>query len=308
MREQSFPPVEEAESGQKLLRFLERRLSLPSNLLHRWIRTGQIRVNGGRSKPFARVEAGDVVRLPPFAEELANEAREASPPIEALPLPPLIGEWKGLLAYDKPRGLPAQPGAGHDDSLSSRLAANCADGAFRPAPCHRLDRDTTGVILVGATFEALRSAQEALAAGKIHKEYLAWVDGDWPHEGVRRLRGFLRKETRDNVTKTRVVPAGAPYSREAVCYVRPLLRRGGRSLLQIRLATGRGHQIRAQLAACGYPVSGDGKYGKPGEMRLHSARVILPDGHEFSCAPDWPAPWGTAELPPPLLDSLLPPE
>lgn len=301
----NFPPVGEEESGQKLLRFLERRLNLPSNLLHRWIRTGQIRLNGKRCKPFARVSAGDVARLPPFAGELVNQTLAEDAP--SAPLPPLIGEKNGILAFCKPAGLPVQPGTDHDDALSARLAAHYSDRPFKPAPCHRLDRDTSGVVLVGATYEALRSVQDALAAGEIRKEYLAWVEGDWPRADARLLRDFLRRENRDGQTLTRIVAEDAPYAREAVALVEPLERRGGKTLLRVRLLTGRTHQIRAQLAARGYPVCGDGKYGKPGVLRLHALRVVLPDGQEFVCPPPWEDEWEPNELPPPLDDDAASP-
>ncbi|MBD5608537.1 MAG: RluA family pseudouridine synthase [Desulfovibrio sp.] len=306
-----FPPVEEAESGQKLLRFLERRLSLPSNLLHRWIRTGQIRRNGKRCKPFERVAVGDIVRLPPFAAQLSEQSREdelsaVSP--ETPSLPPLIGEIDGLRAYFKPVGMPVQPGSDHDDALSARLVAACPELRFKPTPCHRLDKDTSGAILVACSYEALRRAQEWLANGLARKEYLAWVEGDWPYDGPRLLRHFLRKETRENMTKMRAYKSPVPYAKESLCVVRPLRRSDGKTLLQIWLRTGRTHQIRAQLAAVGFPVVGDEKYGKPGALSLHSMRIILPDGAEFVCAPEWDSESSVGELPPPIPVDVEAPE
>lgn len=294
-----FPPVEEAESGQKLLRFLERRLSLPSNLLHRWIRTGQIRRNGKRCKPFERVAVGDIVRLPPFAARLSEQSLEDDS--SAAPdLPPLIGEIDGLRAYFKPAGLPVQPGSDHEDSLSARLVARFPELRFKPTPCHRLDKDTSGAILVACSYEALRRAQEALASGAARKEYLAWVEGEWPCDEPRLLRHFLRKETRENMTKMRAYKNPVPYSKESLCVVRPLRRSNKKTLLQIWLRTGRSHQIRAQLAAVGFPVVGDEKYGKPGVLKLHSMRIALPGGGEFVCSPDWDGELGVEELPPPI--------
>ena len=188
--------VTEAESGQKILQFLERRLKLPSSLLHRWIRTGQVRCNGGRCKPFARVKAGDMVRLPPFAFKLAAQMLSPMPVTdksvpESLPLPPVMGTARGLVAYAKPRGLPTQPGTGHDDSLASRLAAHHADALFVPAPVHRLDKDTSGLLLVATTHDALRRSHEDWREGRItkrvgHRHYQTWkplracVDADCP--------------------------------------------------------------------------------------------------------------------------------
>lgn len=311
-----FPPVTEQESGQKLIRFLERRLGLPSSLLHRWLRTGQIRLNGCRGKPFARVAAGDEIRLPPFAGKLAVECgfdigtqEENSPLTEETmaSILPVIGRAGDIWALFKPAGLPSQPGSGHEDSVSSRLAALFANSFFKPAPCHRLDRDTSGILLVGGTFSALRSTQEALREGLIHKEYLGWVQGKWPWADSVLIRHYLRKEGQSGFTRMRVYKENVPWSRESVCVARPVTIENGRSLLQIRLATGRSHQIRAQLAHLGFPLTGDGKYGKPKPgtlLKLHASRIILPDGEEFQCAPRWGAEMLPPEDPPPLFPGI----
>lgn len=289
--ENSFPPADKSESGQKLLQFLGRRLGLPENLLHRWIRTGQIRLNGKRCKPFIRIYENDVVRLPPFALALARQAKSpqaASPLNESIPQITLIGEWDGIMAFNKPAGLATQPGTGHVDSMCQRLASAYADHAFKPAPCHRIDRDTSGVLLAGATFEAQRRCHDYFREGKIHKEYLVWVDGLWPWDCDMLARHFLRREGEPGNVKSKVVSISVPHATEALCVFRRLKVATGKTLLQARLITGRSHQIRAQVAALGYPVLGDGKYGKGGQrMFLHSLRAILPDGHEFNCLPDW---------------------
>lgn len=298
-----FPPVSEEESGQKLLQFLERRLGLPENLLHRWIRTGQIRLNGRRCKPFVRLASGDEVRLPPFAGTLAKQTRDPECGAE-LPLPSIIGEKDGMIVYSKPAGLPVHPGTGHKDSLSSRLASHYADASFKPVPCHRLDRDTSGVIMVAANFRALRSIQEAIKNGHVQKEYLAWVDGVWPYNHTGLLKHYLRKEGPKGNVRIRATYDKLPYSREAVSIIRPIKIMGGKSLLQIGLVTGRTHQIRSQLSAIGLPVTGDGKYGSGGKLMLHSMRITLPDGTSFECAPDWSADFAVTTLPPPLLTSI----
>lgn len=293
----TFPPVGEAESGQKLLRFLERRLDLPQNLLHRWLRTGQIRVNGRRCKPFELVCAGDVVRLPPFAQKLSFSADSSIPPLpdSVSGLPPLLGAVDAVWAFNKPAGLAVQPGTNHPDSLLGRLSDYYKDYAFRPGPAHRLDYGTSGVLLVGATFPALQRLQADFRAGKIHKEYLAWVESDWPHSGPVTLRHFLAE---DGIAHDEA----GPNRKECLCVVNPLQKNGDFSLLHILLLTGRKRQIRAQLAACGYPVAGDRRYGARDaeSFRLHSCRIMLPDGVCFSCAPQWSGPMAVPQLPPPF--------
>lgn len=322
-----FPQVGRAESGQKLLQFLQRRLNLPPALLHRWIRTGQARLNGRRAKPFARVLLGDVVRVPPFALTLAAQAgargqdgAAASPPgmpapaspagtgagapPQALPLPPLVGVFGDIWAFNKPSGLPTHPGTGHEDSLSARLAAHAPGAAFPPTPAHRLDRDTSGIILVAATHDALRELQRQFRERRLAKEYVAWVEGRWPWAGPRLLRDHVRKAGAPGAERMRPCAPG-PDAREALCVVRALVAGARASLVQVRLITGRTHQIRLQLANLGHPLLGDAKYGRGPRhgcsgMRLHALRVTLPDGRPVVCLPDWPKPHALAVVPAPI--------
>lgn len=322
--ELSFPPVGRAESGQKLLQFLQRRLNLPPALLHRWIRTGQTRLNGRRAKPFARVNSGDVVRVPPFATTLAAQTgalaldghaaappakddapREApAPPPGVLPLPPLVNKLGDIWAFNKPTGLPTHPGTGHEDSLSTRLAAHAPGAAFPPTPAHRLDKETSGILLVAATHAALRELQQTFRERRLVKEYVAWVAGRWPWLEPRLLHNHVRKEGAPGAERMHMCQP-APDAREALCVVRPLNTGVKASLVQIRLITGRTHQIRVQLAGLGHPVLGDAKYGhrrrdgSPG-MRLHALRITLPDGQAVACLPDWPEPQALDILPIPI--------
>ena len=299
--------VTQAESGQKLIQWLRRRLDAPSGVLHKWIRTGQIRVNGGRVTAFVPVREGDLIRLPPFCRAAAAPpARPPSPPLP--PLPPVLASDAGMLVLHKPAGLPTQSGSGHSDSVAARLAALDAGAAFHPAPAHRLDRDTSGVLLVGRTFAALRDLAGALRQRAAVKEYVAWARGRWPEDGVRLIRHALRKEGPEGREKMRAHPwdAPPPGAKDALLLARPLERRPGATLLHIRLLTGRTHQIRAQMRALGFPLIGDGKYGPPPgpgprpPLLLHAVRLTLPDGRSFACLPDWPAPWTIAAPPPPF--------
>ena len=316
--------VTEAESGQKLLQFLERRLKLPPTLLHRWIRTGQVRCNGGRCKPFARVKTGDMVRLPPFAFKLAAQMLTPMPATErtmpqVLPLPPVMGTSRGLVAYAKPRGLPTHPGTGHDDSLTSRLASHHAaklaaqdEGTlFVPAPVHRLDKDTSGLLLVATTHNALRQAHNDWREGRIAKEYLAWVKGHWPFAETRLFRHMLHREGAPGREKMKAtllkgptppanqLPVAGSNAREARTLVTPLRVLDDTSLLLLRILTGRTHQIRAQLASLGFPVLGDGKYGSDARthLHLHACRLTLADGTTFTCLPDWEGARAVTALP-----------
>lgn len=343
------------ESGQKLLQYLVRRLSLSQTLLHRWIRTGQIRCNGCRVKPFDRVAQGDLVRLPPFAFKMAASAQferktvlpvpeqphaaTNSAALAALPLPrirsgrfspahaatsamlppPMVREQGEIWAFNKPAGMPVQPGTGHADSLATRLSLAYAQRAFMPTPAHRLDRETSGVLLVGASYRALRFLQEAFKAHNIVKEYLAWVEGRWLHTSPQLLSHTMEKKHSGIFEKMHT-----GTGKDAACIVAPLCCEAQRSLLHIRLITGRTHQIRAQLSACGHPLLGDAKYGShvTGALYLHALRIILPAlsaaeqgtgleesvpqataGRIFIAPPPWQGDFAPHALPAPLTDA-----
>ncbi len=324
--------VSEAEAGQKLLACLKRRLGgdLPDALLHRIIRGGEVRVNGSRAQPFSRLAAGDEVRVPPLrldraaqtcpagvaggaaASEEAGAAGSGGPVTRNVPADMLttaglyiVAETPEYLVINKPAGLAAQPGSKQADSVSAILAAAFAGAEFIPTPAHRLDKATSGLTLVGKTYAALRAAQEALREHSLGKDYLAWVEGDWPYAGPEDLYDLLEKQAVGG--REKVAPGAG---KAALCTARPLLRRQGRTLLLIRLRTGRTHQIRVQLASRGHPIAGDAKYGGQGgrppaqadgrNMRLHAWRLVLPDGQTFIAPPPWQ---GEFAVDPKLLDA-----
>ncbi len=308
--------VSRAESGQKLLNFLQRRIEAAAGELHKWIRSGQVRVNGGRSKAFDRVSEGDLVRVPPFA---ALKAPGSASPVRPRPafanafggaaILPVIYEDEDILVLNKPSGLPSQGGTGHADSVASLLAARFRHAEFVPAPVHRLDKDTSGLLIAGKSYAALRRLSDALA-GRTEtpprKEYLAWVWGRWPHAGESELRDRMEKNR-----QTERMETGRTEGKEARSIVRALETRDvqGRTatLMLVRLLTGRTHQIRVQFASRGYPLAGDSRYGRPdGErLRLHAFRLTLPcmpdirqkntgskkKSLDLICMPDWQTPW-----------------
>ncbi len=294
--------VRSAESGQKLLQYLVRRLNLPQPLLHRWIRTGQIRINGGRAKPFVHVACGDMVRIPPFALSMANSAQihNDNNQINTTPLPnlpSLIYEDEHLLVYNKPVGLPVHTGTGHEDSLATRISMHFSNADFKPTPAHRLDKDTSGIILVARSYAALRLLQNSFEQRHIKKEYLTWAHGIWQHSGPMQLKHNIGKSYEGHDEKVRIL--SEEKGRESECIVTCLRHEQNHSLMHIHLITGRTHQIRVQLAECGHAVLGDGKYGEASEqsMLLHALRITLPatadyatlnlQGKSFSVLPEW---------------------
>jgi 23S rRNA pseudouridine955/2504/2580 synthase len=285
--------VHKREAGEKLLRFLERRIldAPPASVLHRWIRTGQVRINGGRAKPFTLLRENDEIRLPPFAEPRAVEDGPSGPP-DLGPDLPVVSFAHDLLVLAKPAGLAVQPGTGLTDSVTDRLRTVYAGAAFISAPAHRLDAPTSGLLLVPLTQHARTELHAAFAAGTVHKEYLAWAAGTPADDAPFEMRDTLSKRA-DGHGFERVAPS--PEGKEARAAVSVVARLSAPSatLLHILLHTGRTHQIRAQLAARALPLVGDRKYGGPphSTLLLHCFRLGLPDGRAFTLLPDWPEPF-----------------
>jgi len=273
--------VSPEEAGQKLLQFLARRLGpdVPGSLLLRLIRSGQVRVDSARKKPFDRLLAGQTVRLPPI--------RTTAPaPAPALPTLAILAQGPGWIAVAKPAGLPTQPGTGHTDAASTRLAAMFPGATFTPTPAHRLDRDTSGILLAGTSYQGLRSLQQAFAAHSLRKLYLARVHGHLAPGQALTLHDTLTKSGPPGRQRTTTAASGKP----ALALARCLEASQETSLLEIDLRTGRTHQLRVQLASRNLPIVGDRKYGQPDNaprMMLHAWSVTLPDGTEVHLEPDW---------------------
>lgn len=305
------------EAGQKLLQFLARRFpGVPGSAILRAIRTGQVRVDGGRRQPFHRLTQGQMVRVPPFREDgsgaqAAQDAPEAAPAHE-LPGLDILYEDAGLVAVNKPAGLCSHAGTRHRDSVADRLKALRAGASFSPTLAHRLDKDTSGILLAAKSYAELRRLGELFALGGERggaaKTYLAWVDGAWPGNGPEILEDRLDRlelEQGRVAGRKKVVEAGASAStgpeagagKLARCEVRPLLRKRSATLLAVRLFTGRTHQIRVQLSLRGHAVISDGVYGRKVRgtpMLLHALRLDLPERSLFA-PPPWTDPFAVPE-------------
>ncbi len=300
------------EAGQKLLQFLQRRLGrgVPGSAILRAIRTGQVRVDGGRKKPFFRLAAGQQVRVPPLTDAApsADAPAAAAPAGSHQPLPGLdiLLETPGLLAVRKPAGLCSHAGTRHRDSVADRLKAMYAGAPFLPVLAHRLDKDTSGILLAAKSYAELRRLNDLFADRGVGKTYLAWVDGVWEADGPQLLEDRLdRLELEEGRVQGRkkVQPAAGDGGKSARCEVRPLLRKRQATLLLVRLLTGRTHQIRVQLSLRGHPVISDAVYGRKVRglpMLLHALCLRLPETSVFS-----PPPWeGPFSLPTALLEAL----
>jgi 23S rRNA pseudouridine955/2504/2580 synthase len=246
--------VDEGGAGQRLDNFLTARLKgVPKSHVYRIVRSGEVRVNSGRVAASHRLELGDRIRVPPIrvAEREAGDA-----PAPALELPVLF-EDAYLLAVDKPAGLAVHGGSGIAHGAIERLRAARPEAKFLEL-VHRLDRDTSGVLLLAKKRSALTAMHEDLRERGMDKRYVAAVAGRVRDE-LRRVKVPLRKyATADG---DRRVAVDAREGQEAETVFRRLARGEASSLVEAELLTGRTHQIRVHLAHIGHPILGDEKYG-----------------------------------------------
>lgn len=250
--------VNAASIGQRLDNFLLRELKgAPKSLIYRLVRTGQVRVNGGRVKVEQRLQAGDVVRIPPVRLGALPALVPPRPPQQVERLrQAIIYEDAELLVLNKPSGLAVHKGSGLEYGIIELLRQLRPHEPFLEL-AHRLDRQTSGCLLLARTPTALRHIQQGLRSGTVEKRYLALVRGQWQH-GVYAVQQPLRRNVlRGGERMVEVADDGKP----ALTTFRPVNVHPHASLLEAQIATGRTHQIRVHAAHVGHPLAGDEKYG-----------------------------------------------
>ena len=278
--------VDEESAGQRLDNFLIRHLKgVPKTHVYRIIRSGEVRVNKGRAAADTRVEAGDQVRLPPVRlSQAAAEKKAAPPPAREFPI---LFEDDHLIALDKPAGVAVHGGSGVSSGVIEQLRQARPQARFLEL-VHRLDRETSGILLVAKRRSALTRLQDQFRDRETGKTYLALALGRWP--GNRKvidlpLHKYLQA---DGERRVKVVERDDPDGLRSITLVKVARRLALQgleaSLLEVTIRTGRTHQIRVHLASQGHPIAGDDKYGdfdinrqllKPGlrRMFLHAWRL-----------------------------------
>ena len=265
--------VDEEGAGQRLDNVLLRQLKgVPKTHVYRIIRSGEVRINKGRAAADRRVVAGDSIRLPPVrtsqraldkasamalgAAGDADAIQRDAPPREF----PILLEDESLLAIDKPAGVAVHGGSGVSFGVIEQLRMSRPQARFLEL-VHRLDRETSGVLLVAKKRSALKHLQDQFRERATGKTYLALVHGQWP-AALKVLDKSLHKYLlADGERRVKVVPKNHPDAMPSLTLAK-ILRSGEQfTLLELALKTGRTHQIRVHLAAEGMPIAGDEKYG-----------------------------------------------
>jgi 23S rRNA pseudouridine955/2504/2580 synthase len=279
--------IGEEQAGQRIDNFLLRVCKgVPKSHVYRILRSGEVRANGKRIDPSYRLAAGDEIRIPPI--RLAASVAEAP----AVPLGksfPVIFEDGALIALDKPAGTAVHGGSGVSFGVIEQLRRQRPQAKFLEL-AHRLDRETSGLLLIGKKRSSLNALHDMFRSGEIRKRYLTLVSGRWMNPLQHIRLGLTKYLTEDGERRVSVDEEGKPSH----SIVRLRRRWENFSLLEVELRTGRTHQIRVHLSHLGFPLAGDDKYGNFAlnkdlmrlglkRMFLHAARLEMP--HPTTGAP-----------------------
>lgn len=255
--------VDEGSAGQRIDNFLLKTLKgVPKTRIYRILRKGEVRVNKKRIKPDYRLNLGDLVRIPPVTmSDKPAPARPADRVLKQL-TDSILYEDEGLLVLNKPSGLAVHGGSGLAYGVIEGLRALRPEARFLEL-AHRLDRDTSGCLVIAKKRSVLRAFHELLREGGMDKIYLALVMGRWKGGGKRVDAPLRKNELKSGERVVRVSKDGKPSS----TIFTPVTLYNGCSLMRVKLLTGRTHQVRVHAQYSGHPIAGDDKYGDDGFNR-----------------------------------------
>jgi 23S rRNA pseudouridine955/2504/2580 synthase len=286
--------AKENDAGRRLDRILRKHFpSFPLSFINRLLREKKARVNGKPQNGAYRVVPKDIITV---AYANVSGPIPIVPPTRSVPdrgisAPPdpalrIVYEDDDLLVVDKPTGLLTHSLLTHgkkdgEDNLASRVSAYLADKipaslSFRPGPLHRLDRNTSGLVVFGKSIEGARSFTHATQHGLVKKYYLALASGIIEKEEV--WEDYLVRNKKEKKTHAANTPSAFEPAKKAVTRIRPLEAGNGATLIEAEISSGKTHQIRAQCALHGHPLCGDKKYGGPprhGGYLLRACRIVI---------------------------------
>lgn len=247
---------------------ISRLKNLPRSKIYSIIRKGEVRVNGSRSKPDRRLKKDDVIRIPPYRIEERNQNRASKSLIELLE-ERIIYNKNSVLILNKPEGLASHGGSGLKLGLIE--AVRQIDDKFKNAQLvHRLDRGTSGCIVLSLKRSVLRTLNTEMREGRVEKKYLAIVGSKWPHKEIQITSNLKKNHLRSGERHVIETPDG----KQSITKFKRLKSNQKVCLLECTLLTGRTHQIRVQVSNEGYPIIGDKKYGQVELNNFYSKRGI----------------------------------
>lgn len=302
--------VRNSQSGQKIFNFIKRLYQTENNEIHRWIRTGQVRINKKRCKAFDIVQEGDSIRIPPFAQSLQTQISQKETTKKKFPFP-IIFENEHILVINKPQGIACQGGTNQKTNIADILKDFYQEADFIPSPAHRIDSQTQGLLFIGKSYQGLRFLTDFFKGDTISisqapkKYYLAWVYGNisqfiqkntilcdylYHNEKKQKEESFQSiaiKNHNELINKFENLPQQISMSNNekallALSTLELLEIKENKSLVKIGIYTGRKHQIRVQLARAGFSLVGDKKYAPKKQFKetdtffLQAFQVILP--------------------------------
>lgn len=256
-----FVEISADHAGQRIDNYLMCQLNgVPKSLVYRIVRKGEVRVNKGRIKPEYRLKEGDMVRIPPVRQAEKKAAGKASDAVLKQIEASILYEDKRILVINKPSGLAVHGGSGLSFGLIEALRE------LRPNDknlelVHRLDRDTSGCLIVAKKRSALRRLHEQLREGSMDKRYLTLLKGKWKGTSKWVDAPLIKNVIRSGERMVFVDTEGNKGSKEARTQFIPYSVGDEASLMSVKLDTGRTHQIRVHAQHLGYPIAGDNKYG-----------------------------------------------
>lgn len=281
-----FVEIDDDRAGQRIDNFLLGQLKgVPKSLIYRILRKGEVRVNKGRIKAEYKLKAGDMVRIPPIRLPDSKELPNASDQLKDLLADSILFENKGLIILNKPSGLAVHGGSGINLGLIEVLRQMRPDERHLEL-VHRLDRDTSGCIMIAKKRSMLRYLHQQLRDGHVQKYYHALVEGRWPNR-CREVSAPLKKN--ELSSGERIVKVD-PEGKQSLTHFKVLRRYVGSTLVEAKPITGRTHQIRVHAQYQGHGLVGDPKYGNDdfnkvmkakgfNRLFLHAAALslLLPD-------------------------------
>lgn len=300
------------EAGQRLDKLLYKYLNLAGkSFIYKMLRKKNITLNGKKCDGSEKLSEGDEVKLFLSDETIEKFSEVKIQKVKKTKLD-VVYEDNDIILINKPAGMLSQKAKDSDESLVEYLIDYLLDSGqltgeemrqFRPSVCNRLDRNTSGIVIAGKSLPGLQIMSKAIKERTIGKYYLCIVKGKV--DGTKEISGFLKKDEKTNQVK--VLNHEEKDALPIRTLYRPLLSDGKHTLLEVKLITGRSHQIRAHLASIGHPIAGDYKYGDPRlnaavkekygvkSQMLHAWRLVMPSrmeeplsglsGREFTAKP-----------------------